>query len=168
MQLLGRNLITLCGERLSEVRLLLQAPFYIMLLIERILKMERITIFKGFTIPVIIKVDEKQQVITAYNTNCEYLAENAFYKLMQGKSQIVYFDFKPKFFDNLRLKSTYKAKARCHDGDVFDVNVGKEIAKEKLANKLRNSIKKRIDAILLQQAMLQNGVVSSNGYKELQ
>lgn len=39
-----------------------------------ILKMERITIFKGFTIPVIIKVDEKQQVITAYNTNCEYLA----------------------------------------------------------------------------------------------
>ena len=44
---------------------------------------------------------------------------------MQGKSQIVYFDFKPKFIDNLRLKSTYKAKARCHDGDVFDVNVGK-------------------------------------------
>lgn len=129
--------------------------------------MERITIFKGFTIPVIIKVDEKQQVITAYNTNCEYLAENAFYKLMQGKSQIVYFDFKPKFFDNLRLKSTYKAKARCHDGDVFDVNIGKEIAKEKLTKKLRNSIKKRIDAILFQQAVLQNDVISSNGYKEL-
>ena len=44
----------------------------------------------------------------------------------------------------------------------------KEIAKDKLANKLRNSIKKRIDAILFQQAMLQSGVVSSNGYKELQ
>nr|DAK76089.1 MAG TPA: hypothetical protein [Bacteriophage sp.] len=31
MQLLGRNLVTLSGERLSEVQLL-QAPFYIMLL----------------------------------------------------------------------------------------------------------------------------------------
>lgn len=130
--------------------------------------MERITIFKGFTIPVIIKVDEKQQVITAYNTYCEYLVVTAFDKLMREKSQITYLNYKPKFYDSLKLKSTYKAKARCHDGDVFDVNVGKEIAKEKLANKLRNSIKKRIDAILLQQAMLQNGVVSSNGYKELQ
>lgn len=130
--------------------------------------MERITIFKGFTIPVIIKVDEKQQVITAYNTHCEYLAENAFYKLMDGKSQISYIDFRPKFYDSLKLKSTYKAKARCHDGDVFDVNIGKEIAKEKLAKKLRNSIKKRIDAILFQQAVLQNGVISSNGYKELE
>lgn len=129
--------------------------------------MERITIFKGFTIPVIIKVDEKQQVITAYNTHCEYLAENAFYKLMEGKSQISYIDFKPKFYEILRLKSTYKAKARCHEGDVFDINIGKEIAKEKLANKLRRSIKKRIDAILYQQYMLQNGLVSSSGYQDL-
>ena len=130
--------------------------------------MERITIFKGFTIPVIIRVDEKQKVITAYNTHCEYLAENAFYKLSSNKSQISFIDFKPNFYDNLKLKSTYKAKARCHAGDEFDINVGKEIAKDKLAKKLRNSIKKRIDSILLQQAMLQSGVVASGGYKELQ
>lgn len=130
--------------------------------------MERITIFKGFTIPVIIKVDEKQQVITAYNTHCEYLVETAFEKLMREKSQITYLNYKPKFYDSLRLKSTYKAKARCHEGDVFDVNIGKEIAKEKLAKKLRNSIKKRMDTILFQLAVLQNSVISSNGYKELE
>lgn len=129
--------------------------------------MERITIFKGFTIPVIIKVDEKQQVITAYNTHCEYLAENAFNKLVDGKSQISYIDFKTKFYDSLKLKSTYKAKARCHEGDVFDINIGKEIAKEKLASKLRSSIKKRVDKMAKQQLKLYNSVIDSDRFKEL-
>lgn len=129
--------------------------------------MERVTIFKGFTIPVIIKVDEENKVITAYNTHCEYLAENAFNKLMDGKSQISYIDFKTKFYDSLKLKSTYKAKARCHEGDVFDINTGKEIAKEKLANKLRSSIKKRVDKMAKQQLKLYNSVIDSDRFKEL-
>nr|DAP29791.1 MAG TPA: hypothetical protein [Bacteriophage sp.] len=129
--------------------------------------MERVTIFKGFTIPVIIKVDEENKVITAYNTHCEYLAENAFHKLMDGKSQISYIDFKTKFYDSLKLKSTYKAKARCHEGDVFDINIGKEIAKEKLANKLRSSIKKRVDKMAKQQLKLYNSVIDSDRFKEL-
>ena len=129
--------------------------------------MERITIFKGFTIPVIIKVDEKQQVITAYNTHCEYLAENAFHKLMDGKSQISYIDFKTKFYDSLKLKSTYKAKARCHEGDLFDINIGKEIAKENLANKLRSSIKKRVDKMAKQQLKMYNSIIDSDRFKEL-
>ena len=104
--------------------------------------MERITIFKGYTIPVVIKVDEKQKVVTAYNTHCEFLAENAFAKLVKDKSQIMYFDYKANFYSLIRMKSTYKAKARCQEGDVFDVNIGKELAKEKLAKKLRSSIKK--------------------------
>lgn len=129
--------------------------------------MERVTIFKGFTIPVIIKVDEENKVITAYNTHCEYLAENAFNKLVDGKSQILYIDFRPKFCDSLKLKSTYKAKARCHEGDVFDINIGKEIAKEKLANKLRSSIKKRVDKMAKQQLKLYNSVIDSDRFKEL-
>ena len=129
--------------------------------------MERVTIFKGFTIPAIIKVDEENKVITAYNTHCEYLAENAFNKLVDGKSQILYIDFRPKFCDSLKLKSTYKAKARCHEGDVFDINIGKEIAKEKLANKLRSSIKKRVDKMAKQQLKLYNSVIDSDRFKEL-
>ena len=129
--------------------------------------MERVTIFKGFTIPVIIKVDEENKVITAYNTHCEYLAENAFNKLVDGKSQILYIDFRPKFCDSLKLKSTYKAKARCHEGDVFDINIGKEIAKEKLANRLRSSIKKRVDKMVKQQLKLYNSVIDSDRFKEL-
>ena len=129
--------------------------------------MESVTIFKGFTIPVIIKVDEENKVITAYNTHCEYLAENAFNKLVDGKSQILYIDFRPKFCDSLKLKSTYKAKARCHEGDVFDINIGKEIAKEKLANKLRSSIKKRVDKMAKQQLKLYNSVIDSDRFKEL-
>lgn len=129
--------------------------------------MERVTIFKGFTIPVIIKVDEENKVITAYNTHCEYLAENAFHKLMDGKSQISYIDFKTKFYDSLKLKSTYKAKARCHEGDVFDINIGKEIAKEKLANKLRSSIKKRVDKMAKQQLKMYNSIIDSGRFKEL-
>ena len=129
--------------------------------------MGRVTIFKGFTIPVIIKVDEENKVITAYNTHCEYLAENAFHKLMDGKSQISYIDFKTKFYDSLKLKSTYKAKARCHEGDVFDINIGKEIAKEKLANKLRSSIKKRVDKMAKQQLKMYNSIIDSDRFKEL-
>ena len=129
--------------------------------------MERITIFKGYTIPVVIKVDEKQKVVAAYNTHCEFLAENAFAKLVKDKSQIMYFDYKANFYSLIRMKSTYKAKARCQDGDVFDVNIGKELAKEKLAKKLRSSIKKRINAMLLENMKLHSGVLASSGYKEL-
>lgn len=129
--------------------------------------MERITIFNGFTIPVIIKVDEKQKVITAYNTNCKFLAENAFSKLIRNTSKISYVGYDDNMYKKIRLKSTYKAKARCHEGDVFDVNIGKEIAKEKLANKLRSSIKKRLDLMLLQHSKLHSSVLASSGYKEL-
>lgn len=124
--------------------------------------MERITIFKGYTIPVVIKVDENQKVVTAYNTHCEFLAENAFAKLVKDKSQIMYFDYKANFYNLIRMKSTYKAKARCQEGDVFDVNIGKELAK-----KLRSSIKKRINAMLLENMKLHSGVLASSGYKEL-
>ena len=129
--------------------------------------MERITIFKGFTVPVIIKVDEKQKVVTAYNTRCEFLAVNTFDKLAKDKSQVTLSDYSFNFYERIKMKSTYKAKARCQESDVFDVNIGKELAKEKLAKKLRSSIKKRINAMLLENMKLHSGVLASSGYKEL-
>ena len=45
------------------------------------------------------------------------------------------------------MPNSFKAVAHCHDEDVFDVEKGKEIAYNKLADKFCNSLYKRMGAM---------------------
>lgn len=49
--------------------------------------------------------------------------------------------------NRLLMPNTFKAVAHCYDEDVFDVEKGKEIAYNKLADKFCNSLYKRMGAM---------------------
>ena len=69
-------------------------------------------------------VPEKRMVVAALN-NCQYDACNKLAKIVETMDFIVYQD---KFM----MPNNLRAVAVCHEDDVFDIEVGKQIAKEKL------------------------------------
>lgn len=82
-------------------------------------------------------VPEKRMVVAALG-DCQYDACNKLAKLTDELDCVVYQD-KYKMPNNLR------ATAICHADDVFDVEVGKRIAKEKLMKRYYKHFDQKIE-----------------------
>lgn len=76
------------------------------------------------------EIDKKNQTVTAKFTGCRFDAVRKINKaLRQGHCEIVIdWEFDSKYL----MASTYSATVKCHAPDIFDVETGRQLAKEKL------------------------------------
>lgn len=91
-----------------------------------------------------VVLPEKRQVV-AILKNTKYDAYNKAIKickeLSQGQSKI-YLCPDP---EKLMMPNSFKVRVTCDENDIFDENIGKEKAKERLMAKYYKSLDKRID-----------------------
>ena len=91
---------------------------------------------------VVFYVNEENRIVTA---TIKYCARDVLSILHKECG----FDFNgfwdvPKQFDKIYLSATLKSIARCHPDDVFDVEIGKHVARKKLESKYWEKIHKRM------------------------
>ena len=94
------------------------------------------------------KVYKEQGVVVAIAKDCVYDAINRFdTKFVKTTSSYLHIGFGSLFnFPDLRfyMPNTVRAVARLSPEDVWDENIGKEIAFKKLCNKYEQAITKRM------------------------
>ena len=81
-------------------------------------------------------VPEKRMVVAALN-NCQYDVCNKLAKITDEMECFVY-------QDKYKIPNNFRATAICHDDDVFDVETGMRIAKEKLMKRYYKHFDKKM------------------------
>ena len=74
-------------------------------------------------------VDEKNGIVEATISGCENDVINSVNKALRAAG------FCKLNVDCLKIPDSFKAKAKCHPEDTFDVEVGKALAKQRLLDK---------------------------------
>lgn len=87
-------------------------------------------------------VDEKNKTVRAEFNNCQFDAINKIKKSLLRCQTEVYLDW--EFNSKFKMARTYSATVKCHDSDVFAIETGKRLAKEKLKNNYMKAVNKRL------------------------
>lgn len=78
-------------------------------------------------------------VATIYNTSFDAV-DMINERFMQHATSSLYIKCRDYRDERFMMPNYFKAVAKCHDGDVFDENVGKRIALNKLTDAYHNSL----------------------------
>lgn len=85
-------------------------------------------------------INEEKQTVTAVME----VSRTCVYQYIDDNWKIPIFLKQSRALDSLEMPTKFIGVARCMEGDVFDPNVGKKIARGKALKKYNRSFKKRL------------------------
>ena len=85
-------------------------------------------------------INEEKQTVTAVME----VSRTCVYQYIDDNWKVPIFLKQSKTLDALEMPTKFVGVARCMEGDVFDLNVGKKIARGKALRKYNKSFKKRL------------------------